>query len=35
MEDHALRIDVQRLTRRIEQLEHAVGELRGTAVAGP
>ncbi len=35
MEDQTLRIDVQRLTRRVEQLEHAVGELRGTTAAGP
>lgn len=35
MEDQTLRIDVQRLTRRVEQLERAVGELRGPAVAEP
>ena len=33
MEDQTLRIDVQRLTRRVEQLEREVGELRGTPVA--
>jgi len=35
MEDQTLRIDVQRLTRRVESLERAVGELRGTPVADP
>src|SRR2546423_2085019 len=35
MEDQTLRIDVQRLTRRVAQLERAVGELRGSAVAEP
>jgi hypothetical protein len=35
MEDQTLRIDVQRLTRRVDQLERAVGELRGSAVAEP
>ncbi|HEY2869889.1 MAG TPA: DUF2339 domain-containing protein [Gaiellales bacterium] len=35
MEDQTLRIDVQRLTRRVEQLERAVGDLRGSAVAEP
>ncbi|HXD71059.1 MAG TPA: DUF2339 domain-containing protein [Gaiellales bacterium] len=33
MEDQTLRIDVQRLTRRVEQLEREVGELRGTPAA--
>ncbi len=33
MEDQTLRIDVQHLTRRVEQLEHAVGELRGAPQA--
>ncbi|HEX5251149.1 MAG TPA: hypothetical protein VFW14_15905, partial [Gaiellales bacterium] len=33
MEDQTLRIDVQRLTRRVEQLEREVGELRGTTRA--
>src|SRR5438128_12568577 len=35
MEDQTLRIDVQRLTRRVEQLERAVGDLGGSAVAAP
>src|SRR6476620_317429 len=35
MEDQTLRIEVQRLTRRVEQLEHAVGELRGAPGAEP
>jgi uncharacterized membrane protein len=35
MEDQTLRIDVQRLTRRVEQLERAVDELRGTTAAEP
>ncbi len=35
MEDQTLRIDVQRLTRRVEQLERAVGELRGTPAPVP
>ena len=35
MEDQTLRIDVQRLTRRVEQLERALGDLHGSAVAAP
>ncbi len=35
MEDQTLRIDVQRLTRRVEQLERTVVELGGPTVAEP
>jgi uncharacterized membrane protein len=35
MEDQRLRIEVQALRRRVDQLERAVGELRGTAAAEP
>lgn len=35
MEHQTLRIDVQRLTRRVEQLERAVGDLRGAPVSVP
>jgi uncharacterized membrane protein len=35
MEDQTLRIDVQRLTLRVEQLERTVAELRGAEAAEP